>query len=185
MVSPLWGRCGRPLWLALFEQGAQEGKGWAIWISGARAFQAGWAGSLEPWVGASSRVHWEGLGWWEMKLWARAKELCGLHGTLIHSQGNGKPLESTEQGSDVTWLEVKWSEVAHLCPTLCDPMDCNQSDSSLHGILQARVLEWIAISFSVTWPDLGLDNIPSVAVWKVDCRRPRAKARTAGRTLLQ
>ena len=34
------------------------------------------------------------------------------------------------------------------CPTLCDPMDCSSSGSSVHGILQARVLEWVAISFS-------------------------------------
>ena len=40
------------------------------------------------------------------------------------------------------------SEVAQSCPTLCDPMDCSLPRSSLHGILQARVLEWIAISFS-------------------------------------
>ena len=40
------------------------------------------------------------------------------------------------------------SEVAQSCPTLCDPMDCNLPGSSLHGILQARVLEWVAISFS-------------------------------------
>ena len=40
------------------------------------------------------------------------------------------------------------SEVAQSCPTLCDPMDCNLSGSSVHGIFQARVLEWIAISFS-------------------------------------
>ena len=33
-------------------------------------------------------------------------------------------------------------------PTLCDPMDCSLSVSSVHGIFQARVLEWIAISFS-------------------------------------
>ena len=32
--------------------------------------------------------------------------------------------------------------------TLCDPMDCSLSGSSVHGIFQARVLEWIAISFS-------------------------------------
>ena len=43
---------------------------------------------------------------------------------------------------------VKWSEVAQSCSTLCDPMDCSLSDSSVHGIFQARVLEWIAISFS-------------------------------------
>ena len=40
------------------------------------------------------------------------------------------------------------SEVAQSCLTLCDPMDCSLPGSSLHGILQARVLEWIAISFS-------------------------------------
>ena len=40
------------------------------------------------------------------------------------------------------------SEVAQLCPTFCDPVDCSLSGSSVHGIFQARVLEWIAISFS-------------------------------------
>ena len=40
------------------------------------------------------------------------------------------------------------SEVAQLCPTLCDPMDCSLSGSSVYGTFQARVLEWIAISFS-------------------------------------
>ena len=39
------------------------------------------------------------------------------------------------------------SEVAQSCPTLCNPMDYNLPGSSLHGILQARVLEWVAISF--------------------------------------
>ena len=41
-----------------------------------------------------------------------------------------------------------WREVAQLCPTLCDPMDCSLPGSSVHGIFQAIVLEWIAISFS-------------------------------------
>ena len=40
------------------------------------------------------------------------------------------------------------SDVAQSCPTLCDPMDCSLSGSSVHEIFQARVLEWIAISFS-------------------------------------
>ena len=39
------------------------------------------------------------------------------------------------------------SEVTQSCPTLCDPMDCSLPGSSLHEILQARVLEWVAISF--------------------------------------
>ena len=41
------------------------------------------------------------------------------------------------------------SEVAQLCPTLCDLVDCSPPGSSVHGILQARVLEWGAIAFSV------------------------------------
>ena len=40
------------------------------------------------------------------------------------------------------------SEVAQLCPTLCNPMDSSQPGSSVHGIFQARILEWVAISFS-------------------------------------
>ena len=38
--------------------------------------------------------------------------------------------------------------VAKSCLTLCDPMDCGLPDSSVHGISQARILEWVAISFS-------------------------------------
>ena len=41
------------------------------------------------------------------------------------------------------------SEVAQLCPTLSDPMDCSLPGSSIHGIFQARVVEWGAIAFSM------------------------------------
>ena len=40
------------------------------------------------------------------------------------------------------------SFVAKSCPTLCDPVDCSPPGSSVHGILQARILGWVAISFS-------------------------------------
>ena len=40
------------------------------------------------------------------------------------------------------------SEVAQPCPTLCDPLDCSLPGFSVHGILQARKLEWVAIPFS-------------------------------------
>ena len=40
------------------------------------------------------------------------------------------------------------SEVTQLCPTLSDPMDYSLPGSSVHGIFQARVLEWVAIAFS-------------------------------------
>ena len=40
------------------------------------------------------------------------------------------------------------SEVAHSCPTFCDPMDCSLPGSSVHGIFQARILERVVIFFS-------------------------------------
>ena len=46
------------------------------------------------------------------------------------------------------------SEVAQSCPTLSDPMDCSLPGSSIHGIFQARVLEWGAIAFSEN-PNIG------------------------------
>ena len=52
------------------------------------------------------------------------------------------------------WLTDWLTEVAQSCPTLCDPMDCSLPGSSVPGILQAIVLEWIAIPFSrgSSWP---------------------------------
>ena len=52
------------------------------------------------------------------------------------------------------WYLIKWSEVAQLCPTFHDPMDCSLPGNSIHGIFKARVLEWVAISFSrgSSWP---------------------------------
>ena len=49
---------------------------------------------------------------------------------------------------------ISESEIAQSCPTLCDPMDCSLPGSSVHGIFQAIVLKWIAISFSrgSSWP---------------------------------
>ena len=69
------------------------------------------------------------------------------------------------------------SEVAQSCPTLCDPMDCSLSGSSAHGIFQARVLEWVAISFSrgssqlrdqPGSPTLQADALPSEPVRKLN-----------------
>ena len=42
----------------------------------------------------------------------------------------------------------KWSEVTQSCPTLCEPMDCSLPGPAIRGIFQARILEWVAISFS-------------------------------------
>ena len=53
------------------------------------------------------------------------------------------------------------SEVAQLCPTLCDPVDCRPPVSSVHGILQARTLEWVAISFS----NMIHDTLEKAKLW--------------------
>ena len=51
------------------------------------------------------------------------------------------------------------SEVAQSCPTLSDPMDYSPVDSSIHGIFQARVLEWGAISFSIKLIYRGINQL--------------------------
>ena len=56
------------------------------------------------------------------------------------------PSHVNRQGSQLQ--KLKWSEVTQSCLTLCDPMDCSLPGSSVRGIFQARVLEWVAISFS-------------------------------------
>ena len=58
-----------------------------------------------------------------------------------------------KQGLIYTQIQVSdgrfgWVLVAQSCPSLCDPMDCSPPGSSVHGILQARVLEWVAMPFS-------------------------------------
>ena len=46
--------------------------------------------------------------------------------------------------------------VAQSCPTLCDPTDCSPPGSSVHGISQARILEWVATSFPADLPNPGI-----------------------------
>ena len=66
-------------------------------------------------------------------------------GLLVH------PLTVNACANTVTESE---SEVAQSCPTLCNSVDCSLPRSFLHVILQARILEWVAISFSrgSSWP---------------------------------
>ena len=54
------------------------------------------------------------------------------------------------------------SEVAQSCPTLSDPMDCSLSGSSVHGILQARVLEWGAIALSAGHTEPDTNPVPAL-----------------------
>ena len=79
------------------------------------------------------------------------------------------PGKSTEVGCHflLQCTEVKSeSEVAQSCPTLHDPMDCSPPGFSIHGIFQARVLEWGAIAFSNYMDYLVIKECPSRRIWK-------------------
>ena len=54
-------------------------------------------------------------------------------------------------------LTLVYIRVTESCLTLCDPMNCSLPGSSVHGILQARMLEWIAISFDL--PSLRIERL--------------------------
>ena len=59
----------------------------------------------------------------------------------------------------LVWVKSE-SEVAQLCPTLRDPMDCSLPGSSDHGIFQARVLEWGVIAFSDLLANIIISSTP-------------------------
>ena len=96
-------------------------------------------------MGFSKQKSWSGLS---CLLW-RIFPTQGSNSRLLYFlqwQADSSPLAPLD-GLVINLSE--WvSEVAQSCPTLCDPVDCSPPDSSIHGILQARVLEWVAISFS-------------------------------------
>ena len=78
---------------------------------------------------------------------------CMGENLTVFSRGAWKEtflcLKKEEEGIRTTCKGSKWSEVAQSCLTRCDPMDCSLPGFSIHGIFQARMLEWVAISFSM------------------------------------
>ena len=90
---------------------------------------------------------------------SEVKRLPAMQETRVQSlgredplgEGNGNPFQYSclqnpmDRGA---WWASAAAKSPQSCPTLRDPMDCSLSGSSVHGIFQARVLEWIAISFS-------------------------------------
>ena len=67
---------------------------------------------------------------------------------IFPTQGSNQGLQRGRQMLDCLSHQGSPMLVAQLCPTLCDAMDCSLPGSSVHGLLQARILEWVAISFS-------------------------------------
>ena len=81
---------------------------------------------------------------------------CSPPGSSVHGIFLARILEwvaiSSSRGSsllrDRTWVSHAAAKSLQLCPTLCDPIDGSPAGSPVPGILQARTLEWVAISFS-------------------------------------
>ena len=97
-------------------------------------------------------------------------------GNFLLNQGVGKQFERFQEkcsligfihikNQDACWLEIRAMGMAYTltcsedsmcmrarslqsCPTLCDPIDCSPPGSSVHGVLQARILEWVAVPSS-------------------------------------
>ena len=67
----------------------------------------------------------------------------------------------------------KESDVTQSCPTLCDPMDCTLPRSSVHGIFQARVLEWVAFPFPTQGLNPGLPHCWRILYQLSHKRSPR------------
>ena len=77
--------------------------------------------------------------------------LCATPETAAHQAPPSLGFSRQEHWSGLPFPSpMHESEVAQSCPTLSDPMDSNAPGSSVHGIFQARVLEWGAIAFSNT-----------------------------------
>ena len=70
-----------------------------------------------------------------------------------------------------TRLTESESEVAQLCPTLCDPMDCSPPGSSVHGIFQARILEWGATELLYSYRKIICRTVCQRYSWKRIVRR--------------
>ena len=86
--------------------------------------------------------------------------LCATPQTAAHQAPPSLGFSTQEHWSGLPFLlqcmKVKSeSEVAQSCPTLRDPTDCSLPNSAVHGISQARVLEWVAVAFSRDAGDAG------------------------------
>ena len=103
---------------------------------------------------SAGRPRWAGrLLWMLLLLLSRFSRvrLCATPETAAHQAPLSLGFSRQEHWSGLPFLSPMHeseSEVAQSCPTLRDPMDCSPPGSSIHGIFQAGVLEWGAITFS-------------------------------------
>ena len=114
----------------------------------------------------------------------RERLFPGSPGKSVISRNSSKV---TRPGYFSAPVPPQWSsglkvEVDQLCPTLCDPMDCSLPGSSVHGILQARILEWVVIPSPGDLPDPGIE--PRSPTLQTDSlpSQPPGKLKKTGKT---
>ena len=100
--------------------------------------------------------HLKNLYWicCHLKFWFFGWEVCGILASQLGIEPTppaleGKVLTTRPPGKSLSLPSTTNS--LQSCPTLCDPIDRSPPGSSIPGILQARTLEWVAISFSNAW----------------------------------
>ena len=95
---------------------------------------------------------------WHLEKWIGVGHVCkgetGFADQIMQSHTSVRKWFTTE---NCKWLNPSWvclCSVAQLCSMFCNPMDFSLPVSSVHGISQARITEWVAISFSkrLSWP---------------------------------
>ena len=136
-----WGPCGNLESLGLksfLTQGSAPATTGPLWTS--RVHRS----CLPPWALFVAEILLGGFWWGHELCWrgfsARQRRVsCGWHPLSFKTSFTLHRLALPYGESE--------SEAAQSCPTLCDPMDYSLPGSSIHGIFQARILEWVAISF--------------------------------------
>ena len=100
--------------------------------------------------------------------------LCANQWTAAHQAPPPLGFSRQEHRSGLPFsspMHESESEVTQSCPTPRDPMDCSPPGSSVHGIFQARVLEWVAIAFSSPYTTLTQTTGPSLEGQKQKARK--------------
>ena len=108
-----------------------------------------WLGSFSISFHSNIKRLFRGLPWWSML--PNAGGSGSIPGQRTKSHFSSCPQSFPASGSSpMSWLFTLGgqSEVTQSCLNLYDPMDCSPPGSSVHGIFQARILEWVAMSFS-------------------------------------
>ena len=96
-------------------------------------------------------------------MWGRRRRSHALSECPISDTSVGSPAQKLSESlyfrdlMEASSLRCVFVLATQSCPTLCDLMDCSPPGSSVHGVFQTRILEWVASSFSWDLPDPGME----------------------------